>query len=161
MRFEHLRFIGIDTDLHHQYPVGRSPFVLASKSRTPPVAMFLLSVVTVSVSRRYPPNVVIHKGTAAARANIGQNVTHLPVDWCDDPPQEVRAFFLGFPAHCSGGRCHPLPPSHTLPESLRRSIRSAFLPSCILPRNSPNCHASLRCKHGALSGDRNLYPHFF
>ena len=48
MRFEHLRFIGIGTELHHQYSVGRSPFVLASTSRTPPAAV-LLSVVTIAV----------------------------------------------------------------------------------------------------------------
>ena len=30
VRVEHLRFIGIGTELHHQYPVGRIPFVVAS-----------------------------------------------------------------------------------------------------------------------------------
>ena len=44
------RFIGIGTELHHQYPVGRSPFILASTHRAPPVAVPFLSVVAVSVS---------------------------------------------------------------------------------------------------------------
>ena len=48
VRFEDLRFSGIDTELHYQNPVGCSPFVLASTSCTLPVAMFLLSVVAYS-----------------------------------------------------------------------------------------------------------------
>ena len=50
VRFGHLRFIGIDTELYDQYPVGCSPVVLASTGRAPPIAMLLLSVVAVSVS---------------------------------------------------------------------------------------------------------------
>ena len=88
-RFEDLRCIGIDTELHHQYSVGRSPFVLASTSRTPPVAMLLLSVVAVSVSRRYRPNVW---ETVAMRANVQQSDSSHPINWSDDPPQEISAF---------------------------------------------------------------------
>ena len=59
--FDHHRFSVVDTELHHRYLVGRSPFVLASTCRTRPVAMLLLSDVAVSVSRRYPPNVVFQR----------------------------------------------------------------------------------------------------
>ena len=140
MHFVHLRFIGINTDLNHQYPVRRSSFVLASRSRTSPVAL-LLPVFAVSVSRRYPPNVVIQRETVSA-----------PRSPC---------FFSGFPAQHPNDRYHPLPPSPKLPESFQRYIHRAFLPSCVLPQKPHNCHTSLRCRHGALSGDRNLYAHFF
>ena len=75
--FEHLRFVGIGTELHHQQPAGRSSFVLASTSRTPPVAALLLSGV-------------------AMRANMRQSDSSHSIDWRDDPPQEVRAFPQNF-----------------------------------------------------------------
>ena len=43
VRFEHLCFIGIGTELHHQCPVGRIPFVFSSTHRAPATAMHLLS----------------------------------------------------------------------------------------------------------------------
>ena len=64
----------------------------ASTSRTPPVAMLLLSVVAVSVSRRYPPNVVVRRETVALGANIRQSESSHSTDRRDDPPQEARAF---------------------------------------------------------------------
>ena len=44
---------------------------------------FFFSVVAVSVSRRYPPNVVLQRETVA-------------MDWRDDPPHEVSAFPQNF-----------------------------------------------------------------
>ena len=67
MRFEDLRFIGIDTELHH--------LLAAPQAATPPAAMSLLSVAAVSVSRGYPPNVVIQRETVATRANVRQSNT--------------------------------------------------------------------------------------
>ena len=61
---------------------------LASACWTQPVAMLLLSIAAVSVSRRYPPYVVIHREAAAMRADVRQgNSTH-SVYWSDDPSQE-------------------------------------------------------------------------
>ena len=45
VRCEDLRFTGTDTELHHQYLFGRSPFVLASTSRTHQLQCFLFLLV--------------------------------------------------------------------------------------------------------------------
>ena len=50
-------------------------FVLASTSCTPPVAMLLLSVVAVSVSRGYPPNVVLQRETCCNGGQTYDKVT--------------------------------------------------------------------------------------
>ena len=93
MRVEDFRSVCVGSDLHQQHPVGRSPFVLASTCCTPPVAMLVFfSNVAVSVSRRYPPNVVLQMKTVAMRADVRQSDPSHSVDWRDDPPQEVRAF---------------------------------------------------------------------
>ena len=92
MRFEHLRFIGSDIELHHQYPAKRSPLVVASTSRAPPVALLLLSIVIIAVPCRNPTNVVLQGETVAMRANIRQSDSSHSIDWRDDPLQEVSAF---------------------------------------------------------------------
>ena len=74
-------------ELHHQYLAGCSPFVSASTHRTPPTAVLLLSAV--SVSHRYPPNVVFQKKIVAMRANIRQGDTSHSTERRDDPPQEL------------------------------------------------------------------------
>ena len=54
--------------------------------------MFLLSVVAISVSRRYQPDIVIQRETVAVLANVRQSDSSHSVDWRDDPPQEVSVF---------------------------------------------------------------------
>ena len=52
--------------------IGSSPCVLASACCAPPVAMLLLSIVAVFVSRRYPPYAVIPREAAATRPDVRQ-----------------------------------------------------------------------------------------
>ena len=57
----------------------------------------LLSVVAVSVSRRYPPYVVIRMEAAAMRADVRQGNSSHTVYWSGDPSQEVRARYQKYP----------------------------------------------------------------
>ena len=57
--------------------------------------MLLLSVVAVTVSRRYPPDVI--QGEAVAmRADVRHCNSSHSVHWSDDPPQEVHALSQDF-----------------------------------------------------------------
>ena len=67
------------------------------------------------------------------RASVGQSDPSHSVDWCDDPPQEVRVFSKDFLRHVSGGRYHPLPPSQKSLDGFQKSIHRAFILSCIHP----------------------------
>ena len=160
MRFENLRFIGIDTQLHHQ-PGGRTPFVLASTSRTPPVAMLRLSVVAVSLSRGYPPNVVLQGETVAMWANVRQSDCSYSIDWRDDPPHGVSAFPQKFlhTAHTANFiLCHFLgnfANSFEIPLT-----RLSYLPILFfqfLPTTITHCEVAT----DASFGDHSLHPHFF
>ena len=62
VRPKNLHFIFDCAELHHQNPVGCSPFI--SFSTTPPTAVLL--------RRRYPPNVVLQRKTVAMRADVRQ-----------------------------------------------------------------------------------------
>ena len=79
VRFEDLHFSGIDTKMHYQYSVGCSPFVLDSTSCTPPAAMFLLSVVAVSVLRGYH-QMSSSKKSVAMWTNVRQRDSSQPIN---------------------------------------------------------------------------------
>ena len=129
---------------------------------TQPVAMFLLSVVCCRVRvRGYPPNAVLQREAVAMWTNVRRGDSSHPINWRDGPPQEVRALPQNFLRHAQTANVILRHFLLSFANSFRRSTRKAFLPSCILLSNSPNCHASLRCRHGASSGDRNLHPYFF
>ena len=71
----------------------------------------------------------------------------IPSDWRDDPPQEVRAFSQYFLRNAQAAdiiHCHLLT---SFPNSLKRSIQRAFLPSCILPSKTLPI-TILHCKVG-------------
>ena len=162
MRFEDLRFISIDTELHHQYPVGCSPFVLASTLCTPPVAMFLLSVVAVSVSRG-PTNEVLQVETVAMWTNVRQGDSSHPINWRDDPPQEVRACSQNFLRNAQTASvilCHFLASFATSFES--PLARLSFLPVLffkVLPITILHCEVATHASFGENSFEgRFLQP---
>ena len=69
------------------------PIVLASARRTPPVAVLL------SMSRRDPPDEVLHRKTVTMRTHARQGDPFLFFDWYSDPPQEVRFGFYWVNRH--------------------------------------------------------------
>ena len=135
VRFEHPRFIGIGTEVHHQYPVWRSLFVLVSSSRAPSVAMLLLSVV--ACDKVTPP--IPSTGAMIRR--------------------KKSVFFVRISWAMPNRRYHPLLPSHELPEFFQRSTHKAFLHSYTLLEILPIA-IFMRGRDGASPGDCSLYLHF-
>ena len=89
MRPENLRFIFVCANLHHQKPVGCSPFIPFSTDCTPPAAVLL--------SSRYPPKTFLQRKTVAMQADVRRCNSSTSTNWRNDSPQEVRAFSQYFP----------------------------------------------------------------
>ena len=75
-----------------------------------------------------------------------------PINWRDDPPQEVHASSQDFLRTANVILCHFLISFATSFKSPLTKL--SFLPTFFL-KNPPNCHASSRCRHGASSGTAN------
>ena len=84
MRPENLPFIFVCANLHHQKPVGCSPFIPFSTDCTPPAAVLL--------SGQYPPKKVLQRKTVAMQPDVRQCNSSTSTNWRNDSPQEVRAF---------------------------------------------------------------------
>ena len=105
-------------------------FIFASTHRASPDGVPLLPVVAVSVSDRYPPNVVLQRKAAAMRAGQKrQGDSSLPsTDWRYDPSQEICALSQKIMRNAQ-----PLIPRHKPSETFEWSTHKAFLLSCIPP----------------------------
>ena len=102
------------TELHHQFPVGRSPVVLAFACCAPPTTV-LLAVVAVAMSRRHSPCVVNPEGSSH---NVGIRKTRSRLPYL---------FLKKNHAQCSNGRYLPWQPCHKPPETFLKSIHRSLL----------------------------------